>query len=74
MTTTRYRDIAPYHTKDGSEIRELMQPAVHGNASQSLAEAIVPPGAVTLLHRHLKSEELYHVTAAGRCRCNLVVV
>ena len=34
-----YRDIEPYVTKDGSEIRELMHPAVHGNEKQSLAEA-----------------------------------
>ena len=60
---TRYRDIPAYLTKDGSEIRELMHPAVHGNVRQSLAEAIVPVGGKTLLHRHQISEELYHVTA-----------
>lgn len=60
---TRYEDIAPYPTKDGSEIRELMHPAVHGNANQSLAEARVAPGEKTALHRHRESEELYHVTA-----------
>lgn len=60
---TCYADIPAYLTKDGSEIRELMHPNKHGNACQSLAEAIVQPGAPTLLHRHLLSEELYHVTA-----------
>lgn len=60
---TRLADVMPYITKDGSEIRELMHPDQHGNHSQSLAEAVVPPGARTLLHRHLTSEELYHVTA-----------
>lgn len=60
---TRYADIPAYLTKDGSEIRELMHPAVQGNANQSLAEAIVRPGEQTRLHRHLLSEELYHVTA-----------
>lgn len=60
---TRYRDIAPYPTKDGSEIRELMHPDLHGNVRQSLAEARVAPGAKTALHRHHHSEELYHVTA-----------
>jgi hypothetical protein len=35
---TAYRDVAPYTTKDGSEIRELMHPAVHGNAKQSLSK------------------------------------
>ena len=58
-----YADAPPYVTKDGSEIRELMHPAVHGNRAQSLAEATVRPGAETLLHRHRVTEELYHVTA-----------
>jgi mannose-6-phosphate isomerase-like protein (cupin superfamily) len=63
MTThTRYAEIAAFETKDGSEIRELMHPETHGNAMQSLAEARVPPGQVTHLHRHHASEELYHVT------------
>jgi mannose-6-phosphate isomerase-like protein (cupin superfamily) len=56
--------VAPYVTKDGSEIRELMHPAVHGYpGASSLAEATVPPGAETALHRHRVTEELYHVTA-----------
>ena len=59
---THYRDISAYQTKDGSEIRELMHPAVHGNASQSLAEALVHPGEETTLHRHRLTEELYHIT------------
>jgi mannose-6-phosphate isomerase-like protein (cupin superfamily) len=62
---TRYADIPAYVTKDGSEIRELMHPAHHGNRQQSLAEAIVPPGATTLLHRHHLTEELYHVTTGS---------
>ena len=60
---TRLADIAPYIIRDGSEIRELMHPDRHGNRAQSLAEAVVPAGARTLLHRHLTSEELYHITA-----------
>jgi mannose-6-phosphate isomerase-like protein (cupin superfamily) len=63
MIKSRYQDIPPYLTKDGSEIRELMHPSVHGNLNQSLAEAIIPPGKQTLLHRHHNSEELYHVIA-----------
>ena len=59
---TSYQDIPPYITRDGSEIRELMHPAIHGNRQQSLAEAIVQPGQQTQLHRHWCSEELYHVT------------
>lgn len=60
---TRLCEVTPYLTKDGSAIRELMHPAVHGNQKQSLAEAVLPPGARTLLHRHHETEELYHVTA-----------
>lgn len=60
---TRYADIPPYVTLDGSEVRELMHPDRHGVRRQSLAEAVVPPGARTRLHRHRTAEELYHVTA-----------
>ena len=62
---TRYADIPAYITKDGSTIRELMHPAVHGNRLQSLAEASVEPGARTQLHRHAVTEELYHVSAGS---------
>jgi mannose-6-phosphate isomerase-like protein (cupin superfamily) len=60
---TNYSAISAYRTVDGSEIRELMHPDQHGNAKQSLAEATVHPGQETLLHRHLRTEELYHITA-----------
>lgn len=59
---SRYKDLAAYRTKDGSEIRELMHPSAHGNHRQSLAEARIAPGETTVMHRHLSSEELYHVT------------
>ena len=61
MKTARV-EISPYHTKDGSEIRELLHPAQHGGRNQSLAEAMVPQGCTTLLHRHDVTEEIYHVT------------
>lgn len=60
---TAYGDVPGYVTKDGSLIRELMHPGMHGNHLQSLAEAIVEPGRETALHRHRTSEELYHITA-----------
>lgn len=60
---TPYAQVVPYVTKDGSEIRELMHPAVHANAGQSLAEARIAPGDRTRLHRHHQSAEIYHVTA-----------
>lgn len=60
---TRSADIPSYVTKDGSEIRELMHPDAHGNRAQSLAEAVVPAGTRTRLHRHRVTEELYHITS-----------
>jgi mannose-6-phosphate isomerase-like protein (cupin superfamily) len=61
--------VKPYPTKDGSEIRELMHPAVHGAshgaALQSLAEARVMPGETTQAHFHRRTEELYHFTAGS---------
>lgn len=65
-----YATVPAYITKDGSTIRELMHPAIHHNAQQSLAEATVPAGTRTLMHRHRLSEEIYHVTA-GRGRMTL---
>jgi len=66
---TVYAQLVPYITRDGSEIRELMHPAMHGNRAQSLAEASLPPGARTRLHRHARSEEIYHFVAGlGRMR------
>ena len=59
---TEYKKIQPYTTKDGSLVRELMHPRLHGNSRQSLAEAIVPVGTETVMHRHLVSEEIYHIT------------
>ncbi len=60
---TRRDEVHAFITKDGSEVRELMHPASHGNQHQSLAEAKVPVGGSTLRHRHRQSEELYHFLA-----------
>lgn len=54
--------ITPYRTKDGSLIRELLHPDHQAVKNQSLAEASVPPGVTTHLHRHIQSEEIYHIT------------
>jgi mannose-6-phosphate isomerase-like protein (cupin superfamily) len=59
---TTYDSVQPYVTKDGSEIRELMHPSIHGNRNQSFAEATVLPGTQTALHRHQLTEEIYHIT------------
>ncbi len=60
---TSYAAIRSYITADGSEVRELMHPDHHGNRRQSLAEATLHSGQETLLHKHLRTEELYHITA-----------
>lgn len=62
-----YSDAEAYVTKDGSLIRELMHPDIDtksnfGVEKQSLAEATVPVGVKTRLHRHHVTEELYHIT------------
>jgi len=59
---TKYERIQSYTTKDNSIIKELMHPNIHGNHNQSLAEATVPVSSTTLLHMHMKTEELYHIT------------
>lgn len=59
---SHYDDNTVYTTRDDSQIRELMHPRIHGNLLQSLAEAIVAPGMETILHKHMQSEELYHIT------------
>ena len=58
-------EVEEYVTRDGSRIRELMHPDVHGNHAQSLAEATVAPGAATRLHRHRATEEIYHFVAGS---------
>ncbi|MFH0729769.1 MAG: cupin domain-containing protein [Pseudomonadota bacterium] len=63
MIKTTYHCLDAYTTKDGSIIRELMHPAVHGGNNMSLAEAIVPAGTATHLHCHFKTEEIYHITS-----------
>jgi mannose-6-phosphate isomerase-like protein (cupin superfamily) len=57
-----YASAEPYVTRDGSTIRELLHPDLHGNSALSLAEARIGPGNSTLLHQHNQSEEIYHVT------------
>ena len=67
MDIRNIADQAPFITKDGSEIRELL---AHRNSCirrQTLAEARLPPGARTTRHHHLETEEIYYVLA-GRGR------
>lgn len=46
-----YTGTKAYVTKDGSLVRELMHPNVHGKSNVSVAETIVPAGKTTLLHK-----------------------
>ncbi len=57
--------LAAYVTKDGSEIRELWHPDHHGAGAMSLAQAIIPAGECTRLHRHVRAEEIYHVLSGS---------
>ena len=50
---TRRADVEAYVTKDGSVIRELMHPNVHGNSNASVAEAVVAAGQTTSLHMYM---------------------
>ena len=63
MHVSSYGDIDPFVTLDGSEIREWAGRVSLPARSQSLAEATVPVGGVTIEHYHRTSEELYLVTA-----------
>ena len=51
----------PFITKDGSEIRSILDRTNSSVANQSLAEATLPPGAATLAHRHPRTEEIYYI-------------
>ncbi len=63
--TSHYTDCTPYITRDDSTIRELLHPQHHPVRNQSLAEARVPVGGETLLHRHHVTEELYYFLAGS---------
>ncbi|MFO1487574.1 MAG: cupin domain-containing protein [Verrucomicrobiota bacterium] len=69
MDIKNLNDVAPFITKDGSEIRELL---AHRNSSirnQSLAEARLPAGGSTQEHYHPRAEEIYYIThGTGRMR------
>jgi len=70
MEHARRQELEAYVTRDGSTIREWAGPGYAAEAANlSLAEATVAPGRATIEHLHLRSEELYLVTAgAGRLR------
>jgi len=70
MDLARRAELEPYVTLDGSTIREWAGPGYAAPAAnQSVAEATVQPGAATAAHHHVRSEEVYLVSAGrGRLR------
>lgn len=57
-----YAKVKGYITKDKSLIKELLHPNIHGKEiKQSLAEATIPVGGKTILHKHIVSEEIYYI-------------
>lgn len=60
----------PFITKDGSEIRSILDRTNSTVTNQSLAEATLPPGAATEEHSHPHSEEIYYILR-GRGRMTL---
>lgn len=52
-----------FTTKDGSQIRSILDVSNSPVKNQSLAEASLPEGAATERHYHRLSEELYFVQA-----------
>ena len=69
MDLKNLNEVAPFTTKDGSEIRELL---AHRNSAirhQSLAEARLPVGGATQEHYHPLAEEIYYIThGTGKIR------
>ncbi len=69
MDIKHLNEAAPFITKDGSEIRELLAHRNSAIRNQSLAEARLPAGGATREHFHRKTEEIYYIThGTGRMR------
>lgn len=69
MEVKNLDELAPFITKDGSEIRELLAPRNSSIRHQSLAEARLPVGGATVEHYHARTEEIYFIVAGqGRMR------
>ena len=69
MDIKHLNEVAPFTTKDGSEIRELLAHRNSAIRNQSLAEARLPAGASTEEHYHPRAEEIYYIThGTGKIR------
>ena len=69
MDVKNLNAVAPFTTKDGSEIRELLAHRNSAIRNQSLAEARLPVGGATQEHFHPRAEEIYYIThGTGKIR------
>ena len=69
MDIINLNEVAPFTTKDGSEIRELLAHRNSAIRNQSLAEARLPVGGSTQEHFHPRAEEIYYLThGTGKIR------
>jgi mannose-6-phosphate isomerase-like protein (cupin superfamily) len=69
MEIRNLNQMAPFVTKDGSEIREILAYRNSDIRNQSLAEARLPVGSSTQEHYHARTEEIYFIThGQGRMR------
>jgi mannose-6-phosphate isomerase-like protein (cupin superfamily) len=69
MDVQNLKQVSPFTTMDGSEIRELLAHRNSAIRNQSLAEARLPVGGATLEHYHCLTEEIYYIThGTGRIR------
>jgi mannose-6-phosphate isomerase-like protein (cupin superfamily) len=70
MTVLNLAAQTPFVTKDGSEIRSILDGTNAPVEKQSLAEATVQPGGSTQRHYHKASEEFYFILE-GRGRMEI---
>jgi mannose-6-phosphate isomerase-like protein (cupin superfamily) len=63
MHVRSHRQIEPFTTLDGSQIREWAGKLGAPARNQSLAEATIPVGGATTEHYHRQSEELYLISS-----------
>ena len=65
MDVINRNEVTAFMTKDTSTIREILAPRNSSIERQSLAEATLPPGAMTQAHYHPNTEEIYHILSGG---------
>lgn len=70
MTLLKLAAQTPFRTKDGSEIRSILDRTNAPVENQSLAEATVEAGGSTARHYHKVSEEFYFILE-GRGRMEI---